>query len=159
MELWEDGLNVIIQMPNLRREERRAFKKSFKRYYYLETTGEVPVAVWIFDFPKPHGAIDPAFDAQRVKPEYVESFLNTDGGIKNLIQFFLLDGNTLAAIKAIGISPDAMQLFHNTIRKQLAMDYNRVDYDSALAVAFMDDTYQLMKRGKPFSFLTDIRTA
>ena len=149
MELWEDGLNVIIQMPNLRREERQAFKKSFKRYY-SETTGEVPVAVWIFDFPKPHGPIDPAFDARRVNPEYVESFLNTDGGVKNLIQFFLLDGDTLAAIKKIGISPDAMQLLHNIIRKQLAMDYNRVDYDSALAVAFMDDTYRLMKKARVF---------
>ena len=45
MELWVNGLNVIIQMPDLTRVERQAFKKSFKRYGSLETAGDVPVGV------------------------------------------------------------------------------------------------------------------
>ena len=150
MELWETGLNVIIQMPNLRREEKQAFKKSFKRYYFLETETNPPVAVWIFDFPKPHGPIDPTFDAKRVDKDLIDTFLDTSEGIKNLVQFYLLDRDILQGIKAVGLSPEAMQLFHSTIKKQLSMDYQAVDIDTQLAVTFMDDTEELMKKARMF---------
>jgi len=150
MELWENGLNVMIQMPDLRREEKQAFKKSFKKYYYLETTTSPPFAVWIFDFPKPHGPIDMMFGAMRANPEWVESFLYTSEGVKNLVQFFLLDGPILAGIKAIGVSSEAMQLFHGTIKKQLGMEYTVADYDRTLAVAFMESTDELMQKAQVF---------
>ena len=150
MELWENGLNVMIQMPDLRREEKLAFKRSFKRYYYLETDTTPPLAVWIFDFPKPHGSIDPTFDAKRVNPEWVKSFLDISEGVKNLVQFFLLDGPILAGIKAIGVSSEAMQLFHGTIKKQLGMEYTVADYDRTLAVAFMESTDELMQKAQVF---------
>ncbi len=35
MELQNDGLTVYIQMPGMRREEKQAFKKSFKTYAYM----------------------------------------------------------------------------------------------------------------------------
>ncbi len=37
MELWPVGMVVIIQMPGLRPEELKAFKRGFKRYSYLES--------------------------------------------------------------------------------------------------------------------------
>ena len=150
MELWSDGLTVLIQMPNLRREEKRAFKKSFKRYYFLEPDTNPPLSIWIFDFPKPHGPIDPVFNARLVDPDLIEWFLNTDEGVKNMVLFYLLDGDKLAGIKTVGLSPDAIKLFHGTIRKQLKTDYTTADHDGALANVFMDDTEGLMRKGRMF---------
>ena len=39
MELWGNGLIVIIQMPDLRRAEVQSFKKGFKKYGYFHPPG------------------------------------------------------------------------------------------------------------------------
>ncbi len=36
-------------------------------------------------------------------------------------------------MKLIELDPEAVELFHGTIRKQLDMDYNRIDFDRYLA--------------------------
>jgi len=36
MELWEIGLSVVIQYPDLRNNELQAFHEGFKQYSYLE---------------------------------------------------------------------------------------------------------------------------
>jgi len=67
MELWEIGLVVITQFPGLRQNELDAFYQGFKMYSYLESSTPVPIAVWVFDFPKAHGQIDSSFNARFVK--------------------------------------------------------------------------------------------
>jgi hypothetical protein len=153
MELWPEGLVVIIQMPGLRREELKAFKKGFKRYSYLESEGDVPIAVWVFDFPGPYGAIDTNFNAKLVQethPEDLESFLDTEEGMKNSIIFYLLDGEILEAQKMMGLQPEAVKLFHDTIWRQLGRTYEQVDFDMALAKLFRKSTHDLCRMGRQF---------
>ena len=150
MELWESGLVVLIQMPGLTGQEKESFDKSFRRYSYLETKTSAPVAVWVFDFPRPHGAIDVNFNARTVRGEYIENYLDTTQGLKNLITFCLLNNKTLEGIKLVGLESRAVNLFHATIRKQLALSYARADYDLCLSAVFEYSTDQLFLMGYPF---------
>jgi len=147
LELWEYNPVVIIQMPGLTREEKQGFKKGFKRYSYLDA---YPVACWIFDFPKPFGLVDTSFNARLVNRAWVGNYIDTTEGVKNVLDFYLLDGDILKGIKRVGLEPDAVDLFHDTIRKQLAGDYEPHEYDSALAVLFGEPTEDLFKRGRVF---------
>jgi hypothetical protein len=62
-----------------------------------------------------------------------------------------LDGQILRAIKQIELDPEAVRLFHGTIRKQLDMDYNRIDFDRYLAGLHNYDTQDLFRMGKVFN--------
>ncbi|MBW2623173.1 MAG: hypothetical protein JRD68_09730 [Deltaproteobacteria bacterium] len=142
LELKIDGPVVLIQMPGLTRNERQAFKKSFKTYSYLETDTPVPIAFWIFNFP---GPIDCNFNAKPVATNILNSYLDTTEGLKNLLTFYLLDDNILQGIKAVGLQPRAVELFHATIQKQLSTDYTQADYDRYLSAIFQYSTDQLGK--------------
>jgi len=152
MELWKSGLTVIIQMPELRRQELKAFKKGFKRYAYLESNTPVPIALWVFNFPPPHGAIDCNFNARIVKQEYIEIFLDTTEGIKNAVTFHLLDGQILRGTKIVGLHQEAMELFHSTIQKQIANPYTQAEYDRYLAGLYQFSSEDLLSMGRQFKF-------
>ena len=127
------------------------FHEGFKQYSYLESPTNIPIAVWVFDFPDPHGQIDTSFNAKVVDKEIIDNFLDTSkGGIKNALQFFLLDGQIIKGMKLISLHPDAMELFHGTIRKQLAMDYDMSDFTSCLAGFFTRTTRELFEMGRRF---------
>ncbi len=151
MELWEMGLVVVIQYPALRPGELSAFHEGFKQYSYLESPTRVPIAIWVFDFPDPHGKIDTSFNARVVDKDLIDDFLDTSkGGIKNALQFFLLDGQIIRGMKLISLHPEAMELFHGTIRKQLAMDYDMTEFASCLAGFFTRSTRELFEMGRKF---------
>jgi len=151
MELWEFGLSVVIQYPGLRPAELKTFQQGFKTYSYLESATSVPIAVWVFDFPNPHGQIDSSFNARVVQRDLIQDYLDTGkGGVKNALYFFLLDGEILAGMRMVGLNPGAVGLFHDTIRKQLAMEYDRVDYDNCLAGLFTRSTRELFDMGRKF---------
>jgi len=48
-------------------------------------------------------------------------------------------------MRMVGFHPEAVGLFHGTIRKQLSMDYGRADYEGCLGGLFT--------RGAPGSYL------
>ena len=151
MDLWKDSLVVLIQMPDLSRDERRAFEKTFKRYVYFESATAVPVAVWVFDFPGLHGPVDCNFDSRLVRREYVDWYLDdSDGGIKNAVTFFLLDRDILRGMKYVGLDHEAVKLFHATIRKQLAMSYSTEEYGKYLAGVYAFTTQEIMAMGRVF---------
>ena len=151
MELWEMGLVVVIQYPELRPSELSAFHKGFKYYSYLESPTNIPIAVWVFDFPDPHGQIDATFNAKVVDKGLIDDFLDTSkGGIKNALHFFLLDGQIIKGMKLISLHPTAMELFHSTIRKQSGMDYDMSDFTSCLAGFFTRSTRELFEMGRKF---------
>jgi len=151
MELWEIGFVVVIQYPGLTPDELSAFHEGFKQYSYLESPTRVPIAVWVFDFPDPHGKIDTSFNARVVGRDLIDDFLDTSkGGIKNALQFFLLDGQIIQGMKLISLHLEAMELFHNTIKKQLAMDYDMTDFASCLAGFFTRSTRELFEMGRKF---------
>jgi len=152
MELRHDTLTVLIQMPGLSKNQRRAFHKGFKQYSYLESDTPIPVALWIFDFPDPSGPIMTNFNARLTRRKWIDSYLDVsdDGAINNAIQFFLLDGQILKAMELVELDHAAVELFHETIRKQLDLDYNRVDFDRCLAGLHNYDVYDLFSMGKVF---------
>jgi hypothetical protein len=152
MELWGDGLVVITQMPGLRRKELQAFKKSFKRYSYLESGHSIPMGLWVFDFPNPHGVIDVNFNSRVADPEFVDSYLEKEGGqVKNALTFYLLDRDMLKGIKLVGLVPAAVKLFHATIKKQCATDYSKVEYSKHLDALYAFTTEELFALGKKFT--------
>ena len=133
MELWEIGLVVVTQFPGLTSNELEAFHRGFKTYSYLENSTSVPIAVWVFDFPNPHGQIDSTFNARFVEKDLIEEYLDGEKtGVKNGLYFFLLDREILRGMKLVALDPEAVELFHDTIRKQLSMDYDRIDYEWCL---------------------------
>jgi len=152
IKLWHHKLTVLIQMPELDRDQLKAFNKGFEQYSYLESDTLIPIALWIFDFPVPLSSIEGNFNAKLAKRKRVDLYLDTDDDdpIKNVIQFFLLDGQILRAMKQIELDPGAVQLFHATIRKQFDMDYNRIDFDRYLAGLHNYDTQDLFRMGKVF---------
>ena len=151
MELWEIGLVILIQYPGLRPRELEAFQKGFRTYSYLESQTPVPIAVWVFDFPNPHGAIDSTFNARFVEKNLIDEYLELDkDGVKDSLCFFLLDGKILRGMRMVGLHPEAVELFHGTIRKQLGMDYGRADYEGCLGGLFTRTTRELFEMGRKF---------
>jgi len=142
---------VITQFLGLRPNELEAFHKGFKTYSYLESSTSVPIAVWVFDFLKAHGQIDSTFNARFVERDLIDEYLDSGkGGVKNGLYFFLLDGEILRGMKMVALDPDAVELFHGTIRKQMKMDYDRADYEACLGGLFTHTTRELFEMGKKF---------
>lgn len=150
MDLQNDSLTVFIQKPGLDTETISAFEKGFDWYSYLETDTLVPVAYWVFKFTEPLGAIECHCNARAVDPEYVKEYLDKTHGFKNGVRFYLLDGQILCAKKLIELSPDAIELFHSTIKRQIDMNYSKTDFDSYLIRLFRFDAQEMYEMGKVF---------
>lgn len=150
MEIWEGGPVVLIQYPGLKTAEVKAFKKGFKRYGYLESKTSVPIACWVFEFAPQFGMIEAVVNARIIPRNLLDDLFNKDEGIKNAVQFFLLDGPILKAMKLSGIQPNAMRLFHATLKKQLSMEYTPSEYDASLAQLFQSPTDDLFEKSTIF---------
>ena len=150
LELVYD-LMFLLHFPNLRRIEKRIFEKGFKRYGYLELGGSVPLAIWIFDYPKPFGATEGVFNARLVPDDMMEEYLDTSDGVNNKLSSILLDGQIIKGLKVSGLNPRAVEMFHETIRKQLATSYSETDFMERLNVLYRTyDTYELLKMAHIF---------
>jgi hypothetical protein len=104
-----------------------------------------------FDFPKPHGQIDSTFNARFVERDLIDEYLDSGMDVvKNALYFFLLDGKILQGMKMVALNPEAVELFHGTIRKQLNMDYGRADYEICLGGLFTYTTKELFEMGRKF---------
>ena len=53
-------------------------------------------------------------------------------------------------MKMVALDPEAVELFHSTIRKQLSMDYDRADYEACLGGLFTHTTMELFEMGRKF---------
>jgi len=152
MELWEMGLTVVIEYPKLRKNELKAFQRGFRSYSYLESPTSVPIAVWVFKFPDPHGAIDSVFNARVVPKDLMDGYLDQTCGMKNQVTFFLLDRAIIRGIKLVALNPEAVELFHETLRKQLGMNYGKSDYEACLGGLFTRTTMELYRMGRVFQY-------
>lgn len=140
----DGGLVCLIQMPGLSRAEKQAFKKSFSRYGYLEAGTTPPVAIWIWNFPGPMNPVDVNFNAAIVDQKVIDNYLELENGqMKNMIMFYLLDRDILAGIKLVGLDPEAVKLFRETILRQRSMICSKHDYDRALKGIFSYNTNEL----------------
>ena len=136
LEIGAGGPVVLIEMPGCSRDERLAFGRTFRRYALWQPPAPVPMAVWAFDFPTPHGPIDCSYNARRMvetnRQNILADYLDTSAGVKNLWLFVLLDGKTVKGIKYVGLDRQAIEQFQGIIRNQLAADYTRQTFDQAL---------------------------
>ena len=48
--------------------------------------------------------------------------------------------------------PEAVKMFHATMRKQLTTNYSQIDFDGCLAGLFTHTTEELFKMGEVFDF-------
>jgi len=56
----------------------------------------------------------------------------------------------LRGMKLVALDPQAVELFHDTIRQQMSMDYDRVDYEGCLGGLFTHTTRELFDMGRKF---------
>jgi hypothetical protein len=97
--------------------------------------------------------IDFAFNAKFVEPDLLADYMDTsEGVIKNGLNFFLLDGKIVRGIRMVALNPEAVALFHNTIRKQLNMVYGEMEYLSCLGGFFTRKTDALFEMGRKFQY-------
>ena len=83
----------------------------------------------------------------------MENYLDIDGnGIKNGLTFFLLDRNIIRGIKMVALNPKAVELFHDTIRKQLSIKYESSDYSASVGGLFTRTTMELYQMGREFQY-------
>lgn len=150
LELWEGGWTLLVQFPKASKAELKAFTSGPSGYSYLEPTLEVPLAIWVFDFPRPFNMIDVSFDSKLVREELIQSALDTTDGVKNLISIYVVDGQKLAAMKSLWVKPKAMELFLATIQKQRQASYSAGEFAHALNTMFAFSTQELMKMGTYF---------
>jgi hypothetical protein len=154
LELWGDGLVLIIQFPRLTDGELRAFERGFARYSYWESQTAVPVAVFVFDFPRPFNLLDVNFNARAVEqkhPEWMENYLDLEEGqVKNAMSIYLLDGQILKGAKYVGLMPRSVRLFQATIRKQIEKEYTQYEYDRSLREIHQYSSEKLLKMGTIF---------
>ena len=153
MGLWEVGPVLLIQKFGVKSEDDAAFRNGFKFYSYLESRTPIPIAMWIFEFPEPIGLIDTAFNVKIAHGEWLASYLNSKvGGVMNALYLFLLDGKILRGSKIVSLDPEAVTLFHGTIRKQLQLAYTQEEFKQTLVKLFQVSPRELFETGRIFCF-------
>jgi hypothetical protein len=54
--------------------------------------------------------------------------------------------------RLVGLNWEAIKLFHGTLRKQLSLNFNRVDYDACLGGLYTRTTRELYDMGRKFRY-------
>lgn len=147
MELTKSGLTVLIQYPNITQEELKAFKNSFSSYSYFEADTPIPIPIFVFPFPSPFGTIDVNLNARVVNATTISQYLSFPG---NTIYFHVIDGNILKANKLVGLDPECVKLFQETLKKQLQREYRSQDFLRYLDGIYTFSSEELFKMGKIF---------
>lgn len=153
LNLFKSGPFVSINYSGLRPIELFAFRGGLKSYTYTEMGNPTcPVACWIFRFGPAFGpGVEVNFDAKLADPTILSEYLDTTDGVKNAWQFHLLDWPIVKGVDIAGLEPDAVRLFHRTIRKQLAAAYTQNIFDRTLAGVYANYTgSDIRKMGTSF---------
>ena len=145
LELWEDGLILFIQLSGATDDEL-AIYRDLRSYAYFESATQVPVAVWIFEFGGSSFA-DANFNARKVRQDVLRKFLD---GQWNSLRVVLLDAEIVRSIRLVGLEPEAIRLFQETIRRQLAVQYTQRDYDRDLWTVYQKSSEELFALGRRF---------
>lgn len=127
------GLNVLAQYPHMTRKELQIFNEPMVAYSFYESETVIPIAYWVFRFSQDL-FLEATFDAGLTlnNPDYHHALKNyqeaSDEGVNNHIVFIILDHKVIKALRVMGLHPEAVQLFHQTIKKQLDQDYSHHDF-------------------------------
>lgn len=153
-----DGLNVLVQFPDMSDIELECFNQPLVAYSYYETETTVPIAFWIFRFQR-EIFIETNFNARLAldNPDYlnvINDYLTLeDDNPRNRIAFFLLDRKIIKTMRVMGLHPEAVQLFHATLSKQLKGDYSTGDFILTMKqLEGILSAQELFNMGKVFKF-------
>ena len=153
-----DGLNVMLQYPNLSEKELQVFNMPLEAYSYHETETIVPIAYWVFKFSQDL-YVETTFDAKVA--EYDSTYMGVvrdymkvvDDRLSTRILFIILDRKIIKAIRVLGLHQEAVGIFHRTINQQLEMDYSHEDF--ILTVKQLEgalSSAEIFSMGKVFKF-------
>lgn len=155
LELGPDGdLNLFIQTRNQSAVEYASLKAGFDSYSYYEAPGEITLAAWVFKFPEPIGYLEAPFHAGLYKDGRAAKCLAQRW---NTLHVTSLDGNIVRIIRLSGLNFEAVNIFHNTIRKQLSEHVTRAGYDNAVQNLFRLTTEEIFIKGRIFRHGLDNR--
>lgn len=150
-EFGPDGnMVLIIQFRNPTEGERAALKDGFKRYSYGEYDDplKTSLACWVFQFPAPVRYIDAPFHAGLYQDDRGKKFLD-DGG--NALSLYVLDGDILTVLRYCGLQPAAMDLFRDTVRRQISRRITREQYNSAVDYLYRNTSEDIFIKGHYFA--------
>ena len=62
----------------------------------------------------------------------------------------MIGSGYIRGMRVVGLNPEAVELFHGTIEKQLRIDYDRADYQGSLGGLFTHTRRELFEMGRKF---------
>lgn len=145
----KNQLGVLIQEEDIYDMLLFAFKEGPKSYYYFESGGEVPVAIWTFRFDSLPGSYEVNFDIQRNRPAQVEALFK--GEVQPSIRFYLRMAGQFVDVTTLEISPEAWDLFLATLRRQQAVGYQKEAFDKALEDLYAYTSEEIAQMGRKFT--------
>ena len=148
LHMAESGdVSMIVQCRKPNIAEYLSLDAGFSSYSYFEAAGPVTLGSWVFKFPAPLSYFDAVFHAGLYPDDRAERFLEMEW---NALLVFILDGQTIRFIRTCGLRFDAVDLFKDTIRRQLKENVTRASYDSAVERLFRMNPKQIYSYGKIF---------
>jgi len=151
LELWDQGLVLLIQCPEVRKEEIAAFRRPVRKYWIVEGDDNVPLAYWVFQFSHPLNELECNFDSKLCNEELLGKWLSGTGGMTNVLTVYLLDGSLLKGVKAISLQAESVELFNDIIRDQLAATYTSRNITAYLQALMQFNTEGLKNMGRMFT--------
>jgi hypothetical protein len=148
LEMAVDGsLTLLLQFPQPTIAETKALEIGFERYSYYEAAGEVTLASWVFQFPAPVGYLDIPFHVGLYKDDRGRNCLGNEW---NSLDTYVLDGRILRQIRMSGLQWEAVDLFKNTIRRQMAEKVSITSYNDAVNRLYRMSQKEIFRRGQVF---------
>lgn len=148
------GMNVLVNYFNMSKMELKLLQSPLVGYSYYESETVIPIAYWIFKFPNGM-LVETNFNAclGLENESYMQTINHFLSDIRNGISFFFLDRQIVKGMRVIGLHPEAIQLFHKTLHKQLNKKYSKEDF--IITMKQMENVLsseELYKMGKEFNF-------
>lgn len=153
LELGTHGnLTLFIQFPNMTDGEYKAFKSGFEGYSYFESRLDITIGIWVFKFPSPVGYIDAPFSASLIKDKRAFDYLyEPEYRENNALTTYIVDKNITKICRMSGLNYGAIELFKNTIDRQMPEKITYEKYGIELQKLFNRYTSkQLYQFGKKF---------
>lgn len=151
LELRDQGLVLLIQCPEVRKEEIAAFRRPVRKYWLVEGDDNVPLAYWVFLFSHPLNEMECNFDSKLCNKELLEKWMSGTGGMTNVLTVYLLDGPLLKGVKTISLHADSVSMFNDIIQDQIAASYTDRDIKLYLQALMQFNAEGLKSMGRMFA--------
>ncbi|GAB6035562.1 hypothetical protein JCM15519_01210 [Fundidesulfovibrio butyratiphilus] len=151
LELRDQGLVLLIQCPEVRKEEIAAFRRPIRKYWLVEGDDNVPLAYWIFQFSHPLNEMECNFDVKLCNQERLGKWLDATDGMTSVLTIYLLDGTLLKGIKTIRLQAESVNMLKDIIQDQIAASYTDRDITVYLQALMQFNAEGLKSMGRMFT--------